>query len=177
MKTNRLLMMTALAVAAGGAVLAFDPVKPLPKTEVIFFEAGKFTDVRDRWLNDSENARDATLGELRTYLVEHANRLLAPGQQLKITVTDIDRAGEFEPWHGPQWADVRIVKDIYPPRINLAFKLVDTDGRVLKEGTRELTDLAYLMKITLAFSDDPLRHEKGLLDDWLRDEFGNLKKR
>jgi hypothetical protein len=34
-----------------------------------------------------------------------------------------------------------------------------------------LSDLAFLMKLTGGFRDDPLRHEKALLDDWLRAEF------
>jgi hypothetical protein len=43
-------------------------------------------------------------------------------------------------------------------------------------GKRELRDLAFLMKITMGFRDDPLRHEKALLDDWLAEEFRASKK-
>jgi hypothetical protein len=174
MKTPRLLILTALVVVAGGTALAFDPVKGPPRTDVVFFESEKFTDVRDSSFGASEKARDATLGELRTYLVKQANLLLAPGQQLKITVTDVDLAGEFEPWRGPQWSDVRIVKDIYPPDIKLAFQLTDADGHVLKQGDRDLKDLGFMMQLTID-RNDPLRFEKALLDDWLREEFHGLK--
>src|SRR4051794_36814919 len=115
MKTSHLILLAALGLGATGALHAFDPVKGLPKTDVVFFEPGKFTDVSNRSFGDSEKERDATLGELRTYLIKQANRLLAPGQQLKITVTDVDLAGEFEPWRGGSMADVRIVKEIYAP--------------------------------------------------------------
>jgi hypothetical protein len=90
---------------------------------------------------------------------------------LEVTFTAVDLAGEFEPWRGPQWGDVRIVRDLYPPRLGLEFRLVDAAGRVVRTGQRALSDLAFLMKLTGGFRDDPLRHEKALLDDWLRAEF------
>ena len=42
--------------------------------------------------------------------------MVPEGDKLTITFTDIDLAGDFEPWRGPQWDEVRIVKAIYPPR-------------------------------------------------------------
>jgi hypothetical protein len=65
---------------------------------------------------------------------------------------------------------VRVVKDIYPPRIDLRFRLTDADGRTLSEGERSLRDSAFLTRDGLD-SNDPLRFEKRLLDSWLRKEF------
>jgi len=175
MKTShRFLLIAALGLGAVNAMHAFDPVKGLPKTEVIFFEPDKFTDVANRYMGDSEKERNATLGELRTYLIRQANHYLTPGQQLKITVTDVDLAGEFEPWHGPSLSDVRIVKDIYPPDIKLAFQLTDADGTVLKQGDRHLRDMGFMMSLTID-KNDSLRFEKELLDNWLRNEFRGVK--
>jgi len=67
------------------------------------------------------------------------------------------------------------VKDIYPPAIKLVFRLTDAEGNVLKEGKRELRDLAFMMKISMTFRDDSVRHEKALLDDWLRSEFPRVR--
>jgi hypothetical protein len=69
------------------------------------------------------------------------------------------------------------VKDIYPPRIDLTFRLTDAEGNVVQEGKRELRDLTFMMKITTAFRDDPVRHEKALLDDWLRSDFKQVRKK
>ena len=90
---------------------------------------------------------------------------------LRVTVTDVDMAGDFEPWRGPRFDDVRIVKDIYPPRIELRFRLLDANGSVLREGERTLRDSAFLMRDG-AHETDSLRFEKRLLDQWLRKEFG-----
>lgn len=46
---------------------------------------------------------------------------------------------------------------------------------MLKEGKRDLRDMAFMMKMTMGFRDDPLRHEKALLDDWLGEDFKRAK--
>ncbi len=176
MKTSTLLLLAALALGSAGTMRAFGFGKAPAQVEVVFFEPKNFTDVRDSYQGDSEKARDATLADLRDYLIKNARKYLAPGQKLTVTVTNVDLAGEFEPWRGAQFDSVRIVRDIYPPCIDLTFRLTDADGQVIKQGKRELRDSAFLMKITMAFHDDPLRHEKALLDDWVSDELGGLKK-
>ena len=41
------------------------------------------------------------------------------------------------------------------------------EGSVVKEGTRELRDLNFMMKINI-HRDDALRYEKALIKDWVR---------
>ena len=67
-------------------------------------------------------------------------------------------------------ADIRIVKDIYPPRMTLRFVVKGADGQVLAEGERKLVDHGFLTG-TNVNSNDSLRYEKRLIDDWLRREF------
>ncbi len=145
------------------------------RTEVVFVDPEKFTDVRDSYTG-TDSGREAILDQLREYFQQETKKLIPEGDKLYISITDVDLAGDFEPWRGPRWDDVRIVKDIYPPRINLSFRLTDSSGKVLKEGKRDLRDLAFLMKITTTFMDDPLRHEKTLIDDWYHDEFREFRK-
>jgi len=175
MNTNRLPLIGALALAAALRLAAYDGSGP--RIEVNYFEPAHFTDVRDSYPEGTDAGRDYTLAELKSYLVKRALKFVPAGQKLVITITDVDLAGDFEPWHGPQWTDVRVVKDLYPPSIKLTFKLIDAQGNVLKSNQRELRDLAFMMKITMAFRDDPLRHEKALLDDWLSEEFRETKAR
>lgn len=178
MKTSRFFLVGALAVVIGaGAARAFDPVKGPQQVEVVYFEREKFTDVKDDF-SGTERGRDDILETLKDYIVKQASRKLEAGQKLAITINEVDLAGEFEPWRGPQWMDVRVVKDIYPPRINLVFRLTDKEGRVLKEGKRELMDMGFMMKMsTSSFRDDPRRHEKDLLNDWINSEFREDKKK
>ena len=173
MKTTHVLLVSALALIpalAGRAVEA----RTIARAEVVFFEPEKFTDVRDSQMGDYK--RTTYLDQIRDHLLEQAKYFVPDGHKLTVTFTDIDMAGDFEPWRGPRWDDIRIVKDIYPPRINLSFRLTDAEGNVVREGKRELRDLAFLMKITMAFRDDSVRHEKALLDDWLRNELPRVRK-
>ena len=174
MNISRLLLVSAVTLIGAGGLRAFDLTKPPARTEVVFFEPENFTDTRNSYLG-SDNGRDAILAELKSYIVEHAKPYLAPGQTLSVTVTDVDLAGEFEPWRGAGFADVRIVKEIYAPRIDLAVRLTDAKGQIVKEGKRELRDQTFMMNLTMNQSD-PLRYEKNLLGDWLHQEFRSVKK-
>jgi hypothetical protein len=104
---------------------------------------------------------------LGQYLAEQAAPRLPAGQRLEVRITDVQRAGGFEPWRTR--TDVRIVRDIYPPRIDLEFKRLAADGSTLQSGTRKLRDNTFLMRPDM-HPNDPLRFEKALIDDWLRKE-------
>jgi hypothetical protein len=160
------------SLVAAGAFAAAVPAAAPAAVTVTFDHPDRYTDLKES-ANDTENdwGQKDYLPQFQEHLVKEATRLLAPGQHLAITVTDIDLAGDFEPWRGPQFSDVRIVKDIYIPRIKLTFKLTDAAGAVVKEGERNLSDMAFQMRMTNGFASDPLRYEKQMLTDWLRDEF------
>lgn len=119
---------------------------------------------------EPEKVRRAWLDALALHLAERAAPRLREGQRLEVQITDVQRAGGFEPGRGPEASAVRTVRDIYPPRIDLRFKLFGADGRVLREGTRALRDSGFLMHPG-PHSSDPLQHEKALLDDWIAKEF------
>jgi hypothetical protein len=179
MKTKVLSFSALLAGLLGSAVLpaltAKEETTSTYRTEVNFLEPERFTDVRERNY-DSESDRDRILGELKTHLQKQAQAYVPEGGKLSVKITDVDLAGEFEPWRGPAAQDVRIVKDIYAPRINLSYRLTDANGEVIKQGERVLTNMSFLLTASPTSVSDPLRHEKALIDDWLRSEFGQVKK-
>jgi hypothetical protein len=63
-----------------------------------------------------------------------------------------------------------VVKDVYPPRVDLEFRLLRADGSVERAGRRELRDPGFLWGSS-PHADDWLRHETRLLDGWLQKEF------
>jgi hypothetical protein len=166
LKSSLLILM---ALAAGSCVAAESPAKPGAPVEVNFVESQKFSDIKADHLN-AEKGRAYVLVRLQKHLETDAARYVAPGQHLVIKVTDIDLAGDYEMWHGSEMMDVRIMKEVYPPRINLEFRLTDASGRELQAGRRQLRNVGFLATTTM-FADDPLRYDKQLLSDWLRGEF------
>jgi len=153
----------AALLTASAAMLAAQG----PAVQVDFVHPENFSDVGDRYVS-SESVRASYLAELKKHIVKRASHLLADGQSLAVVITNVDMAGDFEPWR-KQLGNKRIVRDVYPPRIDLTFALKDTNGTLVKSGSRELRDLAFATSAAL-YRDEPLRYEKGLLDRWLEQE-------
>ena len=158
-------------VALCGLLLSLPSIGQEAPVEVQYVHAENFADVGNRRFSD-ERIRAAYLEQLRGHLVKQAAPLLATGERLSVSVTELDMAGEFEAWRPPS-SEARIVKDIYPPRIDLSFRLAAGDGKVIKQGARALRDPAFLTGAN-RYPDDPLRYEKALIDRWLEQE---LKRR
>jgi hypothetical protein len=152
-----------------------DPKAPrsLPaegRVDVSWTDPAQFSELRysgNRW----EAKQGDWVVQLAGHLRKRAERSLPPGERLSVTINDIRRAGQYEPWRGSSTGTIRFVRDVYPPRIELQFKLSDADGNVITQGQRKLIDLAFLMHTPTTDGSDPLRYEKRLIDDWLSKEF------
>jgi len=164
MKTRPLLLF--LAAMAVSSVLTAADAKPSAVT-VKFNEPDKFTDAASHFNGGTDKYYLETLTE---HLQKVAARRLAAGQTLEVTFTDIDLAGDFIP-SNPRLMDVRVIKDIYIPRMVLFFRLLDAEGKVVKEGERKLTDLSFMNNIGLVDRSLPLFYDKALLTDWVGKEF------
>ena len=151
------------AACTDGAAVA----DPRARVAVVFEQPQHFTDMK---YTKAEQTSVALLDELHKFMCEMGERYVPIGMQAEIKVTDIDLAGDFEPWRGPQFDQVRITRDIYPPRIFLEFRLTDDSGGVVSEGKRELRDIGYQSRLVRP-PDDYLRYEKDILRDWFRSEF------
>jgi hypothetical protein len=128
-------------------------------------------------LNSGKAERgDWWLDELSRYVAKSASRVLPADQRLLVTITDVQRAGMFEPWRRGPTSDVRIVRDSTPPRIDLSFQLVSAQGAVLKEGARKLRDINFLGRSGWDHQTEAMPYEKNLIDDWLREDFAPAKR-
>jgi len=162
-----MLSLLALLVAPGVPAIAAQATAPPGTVSVSYDHPENFSEARkERGLAPTRES-DSYLKTLREYMEKRAARILPPGDHLDIVVTDIDLAGSFEPWHGMQMQDVRIIRSIYPPRIDLHFRLLDADGKVIREGTRKLRDPGFLDSGITAMQNTPLKYEKALIDRWL----------
>ena len=172
MKPSRGIFTLLVAIAAMLPVTAAPKAATTPdsRVQVEFVNAEKFTDFKSD-ASGSKKGRNNYLTQLKSYLIRQAGSQLTQGQQLSVSVTNIDMAGEFEPWRGQSFTNMRVVKDQYPPRIDLSFKITDAKGKLTREGSRELRNLSF-MKDAAVNRQDPLRHEKNLLDAWLKRELG-----
>jgi hypothetical protein len=162
------LALAATLVAPAGVGVAIGESRT-SRISVVFVDPERFTDVRDG-AQASPRGQAALLDELARFARETGERLVPADLSLELRVTDVDLAGEFEPWRGPQFERTRFMREIYMPRIDLEFRLADVQGRVVGEGRRSLRDANYLAR-SIRLTDERLRYEKDLLREWFRREF------
>ena len=87
------------------------------ETVVSFIHPERFADASLNGGHGLESEQPALTG-IAQYLESLGGRYLASHQSLIIEVTNVDLAGQFEPWRTLAY-DVRVMRDIYPPRIVL----------------------------------------------------------
>ena len=155
-------VLIALAYALTGPLSAAYAAPAAVK--VAFVNPAQFSDEDFRY-RCTPSERAAAVSELTGYIVRTAQSLLKPGRSLRIEILDFHRAGYYNPLHGNA-ANVRILKDITPPRITLRYQL--TGGGAPQSGRETLTDMNYLMNPSARSSGDRFVYEKALLADWLR---------
>ncbi len=108
-----------------------------------------------------------TFKELTKNLNKEAARILKPNQKLEMVVTDLDLAGDVRPTFGATTNDLRVVKDLYPPRITFSYKIIEGE-QVIIAGDEKLTDLNFMYTVNKTNSR-PNRYENALLTSWLKD--------
>ncbi len=164
-KRLRWSILVAFAFGCGTVMADATP----PAVTMDWTDPSAFSEVRQNVCRNGVKPEE-WLTELARHLQRRGSSMIAAGQHLAVTLTDIRRAGACEPWRGPQWGDVRVIKNIYSPRIDLHYTLTTADGKLVRSGEATLRDAAFLSRSTPG-RDDPLRFEKRMLDDWMRREF------
>ncbi len=95
---------------------------------------------------------------------------LPEGKVLNIEVTDVDLAGDVH----RTMSRIRVMTDVYAPRIEFSYQLVDQNKNVLLSGSENLKDRNYLMGSNLRYRNEFLGYEKNMLDEWFKDTFVDM---
>ena len=166
------LLATATVTARSRNVTDPEAPRSLPAegpVQVQWTDPSDFSDLKfsgNRW----RAAQGSWVEDLAQHMRDSAEKRLPAGERLEVTITDLHRAGRYEPWRGLQMQDVRFVRDHYPPSMALDFRHYGADGQLIAEGSRELRDMGFLMGGGNAANRDNLYYEKRMIDGWLRDE-------
>jgi hypothetical protein len=152
-----------------------DPVTyQSPKAEIIFQHPDNYTDIKDAF-TPTEKGEKGYLDILGNYIVELANHLIPDGDKLTMVFTDVDLAGDFEPWRGAQADDIRIIKDIYPPDYKFTWKVTNPAGQVVKQGNEDYRDIDFQMNFSIDDST-PLKQDKAEFQSWMHEHLRHLSK-
>ena len=157
MRKLLLTLVPAVLMASGAAMAG--------TAEVTYEQPERFTDA----------GRGEQVPSVQKTLTEALQHLAAQGlpasQTLKVTITDIDLAGEIPPGQ-VRLTETRVMgRNADWPRIHLRYSLQDGD-RVVAQGSETLSDMSYLMRSSFLSGSGDLPYERRMLGEWFSDRFG-----
>ena len=145
-------------MAAALLAIALHPAHAAGTVEVRWIEPPRYADA-----GRSAADRERTLQALADHL-QSRGAWLPTGQTLRLEVTDVDLAGDIEPWG---WQELRVLRGRADwPRMTLRYAL-SAGGSTLKAADVQLSDMAYASRR----HNQTLGAEQHMLDQWLRTEF------
>jgi Protein of unknown function (DUF3016) len=113
--------------------------------------------------------------EMMTTLRRHFEVLgakLPAGQNLTVVVEDIVLAGRHDPFIFGMRAvdpDLRVFRGRTDwPRMEFKYS-IEAEGKTLQSGTAKISDMNYQMGHNKYASNESLRYEKKMLDEWFRE--------
>ncbi|AZN35320.1 DUF3016 domain-containing protein [Iodobacter ciconiae] len=96
--------------------------------------------------------------------------LLPDNALLEITITDFDLAGEINPQASHNFNEIRIIKEIYNPKITFNY-IFSHEGRIVSN-TENLRDMNYMSGISRSSHRKEFEFEEKMLKAW----FSRLQK-
>ncbi len=159
MKKTILYLSTVLA-------LLIAPIATAATTTVKWTNPEKYRDIYP-----GEEHRKKFKAQVFSTLEQHFARLAASlpeGQRLSIEVTDLDLAGDV---HQGGIRRIRIIKDLFFPRIQFAYQLTDGANNIIEADEINLKDMNFMHTASLRYHNERFSYEKRMLDDWFRTTF------
>lgn len=138
------------------------------QVEVKWSNPDKYSDV-DGGEEHRQHFKDRTFKAFEKHFAKMAE-LLPEQQKLVLDVTNIDLAGDVN-FGGIK--RIRIVKDIFFPRMEFSYQLLNADNSVVKSGEVSLKDMGFMMHSSLRYRNQTLGYEKEMFDDWFKKTFEN----
>lgn len=155
-------------VAGAGLCIAVTPVLAAgPDVTVQFVEPQRYTDGGE----SGYGAEGRSLRTLERHLKKLGGRCLREGERLELRILDVDLAGRYEWWRSGGY-DVRVMRDITWPRLELEYVWRTGDGQVLGQARERVSDMNYLWRSPyVRYESESLPYEKAMLGDWFERRF------
>ena len=135
------------------------------KVNILWQNTNDYTDI-EATIGVQSKFEQYLFTQLTQELGKLANKHLTEGQQLDLTVTNVDLAGDVQPTFGASVDDIRVVTDLYPPKLDFEYTL-SQNGKVIASGTEKLRNMSYLSDLQ-PLNNDTFRYEQKLLTEWFK---------
>ncbi|MCU8001804.1 MULTISPECIES: DUF3016 domain-containing protein [unclassified Shewanella] len=167
MKIQSLLLAGVLSCSAAWAAdeAPVDPVTEDGVVKIVWQSPKDYRDIKSS--GELQSRYEKRLFETLTENInKEATKILKPNQKLEMTITDVDLAGDMHPTFGATANDLRIIKDIYPPRMTFSYQVMEND-KVIIAGDEKLSDMGFMGGIQ-SLNDKPFMYETKMLTEWLK---------
>jgi hypothetical protein len=127
----------------------------------------KFTDIRPaseskkRFQEKVMTAFDKMWADFATDLPE--------GYQIEIVMTDVDLAGDVNPMYRANHVDIRVIKDIYMPRVKLNYVLTGPQQQEIARATDvKIQDMGFMNSSAIGALNREFHYEHEMLKKWFK---------
>ena len=130
---------------------------------------GKFDDFTDvvAGSESKERFRERLTKEFEEVFSAMAKKL-PDGYVLTIEVSDLDLAGDARYGNWATINPIRVMREIYWPRMNFAYSLKNANDEVVVSGKEELRDMNYLHRFRIPSGATSFEFEEKMLQDWFK---------
>lgn len=136
------------------------------EVEVKWSNSDKYSDI-DAGNGLKKQFQERTFKSFEKHFAKLA-KLLPENQKLVLNITNVDLAGDVN-YGGID--RVRVVKDIYFPRLKFSYQLLSANNTEIKAADVSLKDMGFLTHSRLKYRSKPLSYEKGMVDKWFKNTF------
>ena len=158
-------------VFAGGYVLS--SLAGAGEVKVTWQDPDKYTDIRPG--NESRDSFRAQVFEELGKVFTELGKKLPDDVQWNVTVTDLDLAGEVRPMMRPGGNDIRVIKDIYWPRMSFNYTMTNAKGESSAEGTEDRSDMSFMMNRSINTGNGNFQYESRMIEDWFQKQLKSSK--
>ncbi len=96
---------------------------------------------------------------------------LPEGQTLRVTLKNVDLAGDIEYFHSGYPFGLRVIRDIDFPKLEFSYVLLDANGDVLAMGEDEIKDMSFRVPTFNTRNQKALDYERALISEWYDETF------
>jgi len=143
------------------------------EVKVTWQDPDNYTDIRPG--NENRTSfREQIFKELDQVFAGLAKKL-PDDIQWNVTVTDLDLAGDVRPMMGAGVSEIRVVKEIYWPRMSFNYTMTDTKGAMVAEGKEDISDMNFMMTRPINIGNGSFPYETKMIEDWFSKQIKNKK--
>lgn len=126
----------------------------------------EYTDIKEGQTSTKSSFREHVFSTFEEFLTHRAAKL-PEDQTLKLTVTDLDLAGETR----FNFDEIRVIKPNYIPRITFSYQLLDKSGNEISAGEENLKSMSMTATYLTKPSEDQFKYEFDMLNRWFKKTF------